>query len=83
MTSKSAPPRFVLCVDNDDYEVSLELCKVYRLLPDARGEKAGLIRVVDESGEDYLYPREMFVPIELPAATSRLVARLSRLQRKR
>ena len=83
MTSKSTSPRFVLCVDNDEYEVSLELCKVYRLLSDARGEKVGLIRVIDESGEDYLYPREMFVPIELSAATSRLVARLSRLQRKR
>lgn len=55
----------------------------YRLLPDPRGEKLGLIRVIDESGKDYLYPRGMFVPIELPAATSRLVARLSRLQRKR
>ena len=48
-----------------------------------RGEEVGLIRVVDESGEDYLYPREMFVPIELPAATSRLIAKLSRVQHKR
>lgn len=83
MTSTSRPLRFVICVDNDECDVSLELCKLYRLLPDRRGEEVGLIRVVDESGEDYLYPREMFVPIELPAATSRLIARLSRLQHKR
>ena len=83
MTSTSRPLRFVICVDNGECDVSLELCKLYRLLPDRRGEEVGLIRVVDESGEDYLYPREMFVPIELPAAASRLIARLSRLQHKR
>lgn len=83
MTSKTQRHRFAVCVDNDDYEASLELCKLYRLLPDRRGEEVGLIRVVDESGEDYLYPREMFVPVELPAATSRLIAKLSRLQHKR
>jgi hypothetical protein len=58
--------KFAVCVHNEDYEVSLELRKIYQVLPDALGEKHGLIRVVDESGEDYLYPAKFFLPIELP-----------------
>ncbi len=57
--------RFVLCVRNDDCE-DLHLRKVYRVLPDARAFREGYLRVVDESGEDYLYPESYFVPIRLP-----------------
>ena len=58
--------RFVLCVSNEGYPASLDVRRVYRAIPDANAEGSGHIRVVDESGEDYLYPREMFVPIEIP-----------------
>ncbi len=57
---------FVVCVDNTGYPASLELHKIYRMLPDTEAESEGDIRVVDESGEDYLYSRDRFVPIEVP-----------------
>ena len=56
---------FVACVRNDGYEASLELGRVYVLLPDAKAKKYGRIRVVDESGEDYLFPADYFLPVEL------------------
>ncbi|MBI4557535.1 MAG: hypothetical protein HY706_08130 [Candidatus Hydrogenedentes bacterium] len=59
--------RFVVCVDNTDYPASLELHKIYRVLPDEDAEAEGDIRVVDESGEDYLYSQDRFVPINVPA----------------
>lgn len=59
--------RFVLCVRSGSYKASLEPRKVYRVLEDARAEASSLLRVVDESGEDYLFPAELFVPIDLPA----------------
>lgn len=57
---------FVVCVKNDDYEGALELRKIYEVLEDRDAEPHEMIRVIDESGEDYLYPRDWFVPIELP-----------------
>jgi hypothetical protein len=65
--------RFVLCIRNRDYPASLELRKVYRLLSDERAARHGQVRVIDESGEDYLYPEEYFVPIKLPQAAERAV----------
>ena len=64
--------RFVLCIRNDSYEASLETRKIYRLVEDANAEAKALVRVIDESGEDYLYPADFFVPIEVPdkAATA-------------
>ena len=56
--------RFAICVDNKDYPASLEFRKVYRVLPDADAEKDGFVRVVDESGEDYLYPIDVPKPVE-------------------
>lgn len=61
-------PRFVICLKNDEYEVSLEVRKVYRVISDPQASQLQMIRVVDESGEDYLYPQEMFASIELPQA---------------
>jgi hypothetical protein len=61
-----ATKRLVICVDNSGYEVSLERRKIYVALPDSRAEKLGQIRVIDESGEDYLYPAESFVALTLP-----------------
>lgn len=60
--------RFAICVQNQGYPASLELWKVYRVLPDDKAAKHQLIRVVDESGEDYLYDQSWFVPIKLPQA---------------
>lgn len=60
--------QFVICVRNEDYPASLELWKVYRVLPDENASRHQLIRVVDESGEDYLYPEGFFAPVELPRA---------------
>lgn len=57
---------FVICINNKDYSTSLVIRKIYEALPDASAEKNNQIRVVDESGEDYLYPQEFFIPIELP-----------------
>ena len=57
---------FAVCINNSGYPASLELHKIYRILPDEDAAKDGALRVVDESGEDYLYPAEWFVPIELP-----------------
>ena len=66
---------FVLCVDNRDYPASLEQRKVYQVLADEQASRHGQMRVVDESGEDYLYPQEYFIPIKLPQAAERAVLR--------
>ena len=58
--------RYALCIQNRGYAASLELRKVYLLLSDPTARKRGMVRVIDESGEDYLYPAEFFVPIEVP-----------------
>lgn len=63
--------RFAVCVNNVDYPASLELHKIYRVLPDEDAELDGDLRVVDESGEDYLYPAEYFVLTELPQAVEK------------
>jgi hypothetical protein len=65
--------RFVMCVQNGSYKVSLRLLKVYRSLPDEEDERDNLIRIIDEEGEDYLYPKEYFERVELsPSARKRL-----------
>ncbi len=58
--------RFVLCLESGTYKASLEPRKVYRVLEDPAAEAKSLLRVVDESGEDYLFPAGLFVPIEVP-----------------
>jgi len=60
--------RCLLCVKNDGYPASLEVRKIYNPLPDPEANKHHLIRVIDESGEDYLYPQDFFIPIVLPKA---------------
>jgi len=59
--------RFVLCVRNGTYKASLEPRKIYKVVDDPQAEARSLLRVIDESGEDYLFPARLFVPIELPA----------------
>lgn len=58
--------RFVICTENSGYEASLELRKLYEVLADPEADKHGYLRVIDESGEDYLYPKSFFVDLELP-----------------
>ena len=58
--------RFVICIDNSEYPVALELHKVYVALPDERAAEDDFLRIIDESGEDYLYSSKRFVPVELP-----------------
>ena len=58
--------RFAVCINNSKYPASLELHKIYRVLPDDDAASEGDLRIIDESGEDYLYPAEWFVPIKLP-----------------
>ena len=67
-TQQNSQPKFAVCVRNDGYPASLELRKIYRVLADKKAAKHDLVRVIDESGEDYLYPEKFFVPIRLPQA---------------
>ncbi|MDF0645180.1 MAG: hypothetical protein P0111_14210 [Nitrospira sp.] len=70
---KHAPSRFLICVDNKGYTVSLERRKVYLALPDAVALKHGQVRVIDESGEDYLYPKSLFLPITVPQSLRKAI----------
>ncbi len=74
-TRKRSPRRFAICVNNSEYPASLELHKVYRVAPDARAEQEGDLRVIDESGEDYLYPADYFVLVDLPQQTVRALTK--------
>ena len=65
--------QLVICIDNAGYEVSLERRKIYVSIPDARAEKLGQLRVIDESGEDYLYSKDAFVRAELSQPVRRAV----------
>ena len=67
MITKTQTKHFALCIDNTDYPASLIPRKVYRILPDARAAKDDLVRIVDESGEDYLYHKSHFVFVDFPA----------------
>ena len=66
--------KFVICKRNTGYEASLELRKLYLMLPDDAAKAYDQLRVVDESGEDYLYPSSFFIPIDLPASVAKQVA---------
>ncbi len=65
--------RLVICLDNTGYELALERRKVYVAIPDAKAERLGHIRVVDESGEDYLFPKEHFAPVDFPRSLRRAI----------
>lgn len=67
--------RFVVCVRNTGYPAALDLRKLYQALPDADAEAHDLIRVIDESGEDYLYPQKFFVALDLPQGVETAVRR--------
>ncbi len=64
---------FVICIDNKEYPASLERRKLYEVIPDPDAMSLGQLRVKDESGEDYLYPQELFVAVELPSNIEKAV----------
>jgi hypothetical protein len=68
---------FAVCVKNDGYAAALEPRKIYRVRRDAKAAALGLVRVIDESGSDYLYPSDYFAPIELPSALRRVFSEAS------
>ncbi|HPM81284.1 MAG TPA: hypothetical protein PLF81_11325 [Candidatus Anammoximicrobium sp.] len=74
-TSRKKRTGFVVCVDNSGYPAALELHKIYRVLPDDDAAADGDLRVIDESGEDYLYSEDRFIPIEVPTAVKKSLAR--------
>src|SRR4030095_15363781 len=71
--SEPLRPLFAVCINNAEYPASLELHKIYQVLPDEEAARDGDIRVIDESGEDYLYPADSFVVIEVPRETARVL----------
>jgi len=71
---KKLANQFVVCVSNRGYKASLVVRRVYRMIPDREAEERGLLRVIDESGEDYLFPSKLFAAIELPRAVGKKFA---------
>ncbi|MBL7178826.1 MAG: hypothetical protein ABIK98_07725 [Pseudomonadota bacterium] len=76
-TSKEISQEFVVCINNENYPASLELHKIYRVIPDEDANAEGDIRIIDESGEDYLYPASYFVPIDVPHVVEESLRRAS------
>ena len=71
-------PQFVVCLKNEGFEASLEVGKLYQIVPDNDAEKLGGIRVIDEDGEDYLYDTEMFCPLQVPPVVAQTLIAASK-----
>jgi len=70
----ATPARLLyICLDNSEYEASLERHKIYIAVPDAKAEKLGQLRIIDESGDDYLYPAKRFVAADLPQSIGKAI----------
>ena len=74
MSTQQPTGSFALCVEDGGME-DLEVRKVYQVLPDREASREGYVRIIDESGEDYIYPSDLFVPVKLPAAVVRQLRR--------
>lgn len=74
-----AERQFVICIRNRGYSASLELRKLYQAVPDEAATKHQQIRIIDESGEDYLYPATYFIPVKLPQSAEKAVRRATSL----
>ena len=72
-------PKFVVCIKNKHYHASVDLRKLYQVLPDDSAAKHRQLRVIDESGEDYLYPEDYFVAVQLPHSAEKAVLRATDL----
>ena len=70
--------RFAVCINNEGYKASLELGKLYRILPDKDAQSHGLVRVIDESGEDYAYSSNRFHAMKVPSEIERALLRTRR-----
>ena len=77
MARRSPKTLYVVCISNRGYQASLVSRRIYQSLPDPEATKRNLIRVVDETGEDYLYPSKMFVAIDIPQAVERTFKKAS------
>src|SRR5438477_12437687 len=71
--------QFVVCIRNKEYPASLELRKLYQVLPDSAASRHGQLRIIDESGEDYLYPERYFMPVYLPDPVGKAVLKAAQL----
>lgn len=71
-------PQFVVCLSNEGYTASLEVGKLYRIVPDKDAEKLGGLRVIDEDGEDYFYDSEMFCPLQVPPVVAQTLIAASK-----
>lgn len=71
-------PRFVVCLNNTDFAASLEVGKLYLVVPDKTAEKLGGLRVVDEDGEDYLYDADLFCPLQVPPIVAQTLSTISK-----
>lgn len=74
MRKHTPEKRYVVCIKNKGFPASLVVRRIYECLPEPEAGKRGLLRVIDESGEDYLYPEELFVAIDLPKAVAEAVS---------
>jgi hypothetical protein len=74
MEQQESKTYYVVCIKNENYPASLELLKIYQAITDERAAQDQLIRVIDESGEDYMYPADCFVSIQLPQAVEQAFA---------
>lgn len=77
MSIKSTLKQFAICVKNDNYPASLETRKIYEIIPDEKANQHQMMRIIDESGEDYLYPNSYFIVLELPTENQELLALFS------
>jgi len=71
MNRRKIKPKFAICIHNEEYPVSLEVRKIYQLIPDRSAARHKFVRIVDESGEDYLYPESYFIPIKVPSTVEK------------
>ncbi|WHZ29701.1 MAG: hypothetical protein OJF51_004503 [Nitrospira sp.] len=72
-----ATSRFLICIENKGYTAALEKRKIYVSLPDTRALKHGHVRVIDESGDDYLYPKSLFLPITVPPSLRKAILKVA------
>lgn len=79
---KRRTQRYVVCVNSEGYAGSLERMKLYRVIPDAEAKSLDMLRIVDESGEDYLYPSDLFAPIKVEAVVARALMGPGRSRRR-
>ena len=75
---KNETTQFVVCLNNEGYLASLEIGKLYQIIPDKEAEKLGGLRVVDEDGEDYLYDAAMFCPLQVPPIVAQTLISVSK-----